>query len=110
MTYLLAILAVLAMAMTTETAIAAPLRVALTVREWAGAPRADEPVASGIPFRPGVLRDISKLRHTGVFVSGIGLKSIFHRLSLPMILSSKSSVSFCKDCISSWISSRVRKG
>jgi len=60
-TYLLAILAVLAMAMTAEAAVATPLRVPLTVREWAGTSRANEPVTAGVPFRPGVVRDLFRL-------------------------------------------------
>jgi len=58
---LLAIIIVVVMAMTTGAVLAGTLDVPLTVREWAGASRASEPVTSGVPFRPGVVTDVSRL-------------------------------------------------
>ena len=61
MRYLSAIFIVVVTAMTTDAALAGALGVPLTVREWAGASRAGEPVTCGIPFRPGAVRDLSRL-------------------------------------------------
>ena len=40
---------------------AAAISLPLTVREWHGFPRTDEPVTCGVPMQPGALRDLSRV-------------------------------------------------
>ena len=46
------------------SAMAGSLSLPLTMREWHGLARTDEPVTSGVPLRPGSVRDLSKLAIT----------------------------------------------